>query len=278
MAFTFTNYPILTPEQQSPWQGALSRALDTYSKATKASYMPRQMEADLFAKEIGPLAGLASSPNFTGFNPEIQKMIAQRIGGYLGHGQGGAGGAAGQESAETPGYAEDEDIYNRLSTGAKQSFGPGAKGRVNKSRLASLSEQLGLPNQISKALGGSEAAGQLGAFEQAKTEAEQRLVMKGYSPEKAKRAVQELPNEPADAYAKRIKSLFVAGDKGASKSEEKQIDREDEGQTIQLASNIAQQIKSKLGKDIPETVIANYLFEHPGKVHIPSLLKAAGVR
>ena len=78
MAFTFTNYPILSPEQQSPWQGALSRALDTYSKATKASYMPQQIEADIYSKKFGPLAQLATSPTFMN-DQNFQEVLRNEI-------------------------------------------------------------------------------------------------------------------------------------------------------------------------------------------------------
>lgn len=221
MAFTFTNYPILTPEQQSPWQGALSRALDTYAKTTKASYMPRQMEAELFSKEISPLAALASSPNFTGFNPEIQKMIAQRIGSYLGHGQAGGGGAEGQGGGETPGYAGDEDIYSRLKQGSDIALSRGGKSRVGGSRLAGEAEKFGFPKAIVKALGGTEAADQNAAFEQAMEEGVKRLTLKGYSAQDAKKMLQPKPGETNQAYNARIKPLFI--EKQAAIEEEEPI-------------------------------------------------------
>lgn len=215
MAFTFTNYPILTPEQQSPWQGALSRALDSYSKITKASYMPRQMEADLFAKEIGPLAGLASSPNFTGFNPQIQKMIAQRIGKYL----GGAGGASGAEEGDgetTPGYADDKDIYSRLSQGADVALSRGGKANVGKSNLAGEAEKFGLPKAIVNALGGTKAAGENAKFEQAMKEGIRRLTLKGYSAADAKDMLTPKPGESAADYKSRTQPLFL--EKGSQES------------------------------------------------------------
>lgn len=206
MVSTFYTPRQLSAEEVNPMSNLIGRALDTYSKGMQASYLPRRLEADLFSKEISPLAALASNPNFTGFNPNIQKLIAARIGGYL---SGMPSQGLLQEDVSTPGYASDEDIYSRLSEGSKESFGPGAKSALMKSRFASLAEQLGLPAEISKSLGGTEVAGQQSAFEQAKIEAQRRLVMKGYSPQEAAAAVQEMPNEPAEAYKKRIQSLFV---------------------------------------------------------------------
>ncbi len=231
MTFTFYSPPTLTKEQASPWQGALTNALDTYAKTKKLSYLPRQMEADLFAKEIGPLAGLASSPNFRGFNPEIQKMIAQHIGGYLGHGQGGE-----SSSAETPGYADDKDIYGRIKKGADVALSSGGKSKVGGSRLAGEAEKLGLPKAIVNALGGSEAAGQNAAFEQAIAEGVKQLTLKGYSPQAAQQILTPHPGETNKAYIARVRPLFVEkqnenesnneSDQNGTQSEEHNADAE----------------------------------------------------
>lgn len=205
MVSTFYTPRRLSPEEVNPMSGLLSKALETYGKGLNASYAPRRMEADIFAKEIGPLAALASNPNFTGFNPEVQKMITQRIGGYL----GGAHGSNQEPSESTPGYASDEDIFKRLHSGAESTLTPGGKKRVRLSTAASYAEQLGLPENVSKILGGHGAAGENAAFEQAKIEAEQRLIMKGYSPQKAHDAVQPFLNEPYDSYVTRLEPLFI---------------------------------------------------------------------
>jgi hypothetical protein len=235
MAFTFTNYPILTPEQQSPWQGALSRALDTYSKVTKSSYLPKQMETDLFAKEIGPVAALASSPNFTGFNPQIQKLIAQRIGAHFGAG-GGEGAQAAGMGESTPGYADDSDIYGRLEKGADVALTPGGQSKVYKSRWAGEAEKIGLPAAIVKKLGGTEAAGEAAAFNQAIDEGVKRLTLKGYSAHDAKQMLQPHSGETKRAYLERVKPLFVEKEQkgmavdedGPVKSVEEKMARDDQ--------------------------------------------------
>lgn len=251
----------------------ISRAMETFGKGVNLSYLPREKEAGIFAKEIGPLAALASSPQFQGFNPQIQKMIAQRIGGYLG-GQG-QGGQQGQDESP-PGYASDEDIYQQLTQGSKATQAPGAQGKVAKSNIAGAIEKFIGENAISKALGGNQAAGENAAFEQAKKLAAQKLMMRGYPADKANAIVSQMPGESDESYAKRIQPLFV--NKQPSMPEPTPDERGGEQEEIQLASELSAQIKEKLHKDVPETVIFNYLSQHPGKVHIPSLLKAAGIR
>ena len=226
MAFTFSQARKLSPEEANPMNALISRAMETFGKGMNLSYLPREKEAGIFAKEIGPLAALASNPNFTGFNPEVQKMIAQKIGGYLG-GQQGEQQAGGAQT--TPGYANDQDIYGRLTKGADVALSPGGKVKVGGSRLAGEAEKLGLPSAISKFLGGNEAAGENAAFDQAKIEAIQRLKMKGYSEGAAKDAVEQKPGESNKAYAARIKPLFVseARDEPVRSAEQKEM-RDDE--------------------------------------------------
>ena len=250
----------------------ISRAMETFGKGVNLSYLPREKEAGIFAKEIGPLAALASSPQFQGFNPQIQKMIAQRIGGYLGQGQGGQQG----QDESPPGYASDQDIYDQLRKGSHATNAPGAQGKVAKSNLAGAIEKFIGKNPISDAFGGNEAAGENAAFEQAKKLAAQKLMMRGYPADKASAIINQMPGESDESYAKRIAPLFV--NQQPQQSGEGQLDRAGEQQEMQLASKLSADIKEQLGKDVPENLIFNYLSQHPGKVHIPSLLKAAGVR
>lgn len=212
MTFTFTNYAGMeTPK--SPMDAMISKALKAYTGATNARYLPREKEAKIFGAEIGPLAALASNPNFTGFNPQVQQMIAQRIGGYL----GGQGGQEGSAQGSPAGYASDEDIYNQLSEGADVTQSPGGKSRVSRSNIAGRIEKFAGENPISKALGGSEIAGKNAAFEQAKQLAAQKLQLKGYPAAQAQQLVQQMPGENNEAYKKRMKPLFV-GESNENKS------------------------------------------------------------
>lgn len=50
-SFTFHNYPILTPEQQSPINGLISRAMEGFEKGTNLAYLPQQLQTDIQAKQ-----------------------------------------------------------------------------------------------------------------------------------------------------------------------------------------------------------------------------------
>ncbi len=261
----------------------ISRAMETFGKGMNLSYLPREKEAGIFAKEIGPLAALASSPQFQGFNPQIQKMIADRIGGYLGHGQQGGG----QQQESSPGYESDRDIYDQLQQGSTATQGPGAKSKVAKSNIAGALEKVFGENAVSKYLGGSEAAGENAKFEQVQQLAAQKLILKGYPADKANAIVKQMPSESDKAYAARLKPLFVSQQQpqapempqeGGGGEQGGEIDRSGEQKEMQFASKLSSDIKQQLGKDVPENLIFNYLSQHPGKVHIPSLLKAVGAR
>jgi len=82
MTFTFNNYPLLTPEQQSPYGNLLSNAMKKYQQGVSAHYAPQRQEADIFAKEMGPMAALAANPNFS-FDPEVRKLISQKIAAHI---------------------------------------------------------------------------------------------------------------------------------------------------------------------------------------------------
>lgn len=206
MAFTFNAARKLSPEEANPMNALISRAMQNFSQGMDLAYKPRQKEANIFAKEIGPLAALASSPNFQGFNPQVQKMIAQHVGGYLG---GGNSSEMGNE-ATTPGYATDEDIYSRLKHGADITQSEGGQLKTKKANIVGEAEKWGLPHAIAEWLGGNKAAGENAAFEQAKSEALQKLKLKGYSESEAKKIINQREGESNKAYSNRLKPLFVS--------------------------------------------------------------------
>lgn len=211
MSFTFSQARKLSPEEANPMNAMLSTALARYKQGLELSYMPRKNEADIFSKEIGPLASLAASPNFTGFQPEEQKMIAQRIRSYLG-GQGGQGEQGNQESEgqTTPGYATDEDIHQRLTQGSKTALGKGGQANIAKSEVAGLAQQWGLPDWITKHLGSNEAASENAKFTTAQTEGMKRLKMKGYTDQEARDIVKQKPGENDQQYNKRTLPFFIS--------------------------------------------------------------------
>lgn len=88
------DYSKPNPDAFNPWNRALSRALDNYSKITKASYLPTQIEADINAKTFSPYAQILSNPMGMYTFPELQKRIAANLMGRIPGSQGGMGGAA----------------------------------------------------------------------------------------------------------------------------------------------------------------------------------------
>ena len=63
MAFNFTN--AINPElSKSPIGDIVGNILGGYASSVGAKYLPREKEADIFHKQIAPLAMLASSPFF----------------------------------------------------------------------------------------------------------------------------------------------------------------------------------------------------------------------
>ena len=212
MAIPVETMPFLTPEQQSPWGNLLSNTLKNYQHSVNARYAPRQKEADIFSKEISPLAALASNPNFTGFNPEVQKMISERVGNYL---QGNKGGE-GQKFAQTetpPGYASGTSLYDRLSKGADSVLSSGGKGRVIVSNLAagvkSVAGNTTLGKNISERLGGTKANADNAAFQQTIAEAKHNLKLKGF-PDSVLNTLDPMNNEDNVSYKPRVKPLMVA--------------------------------------------------------------------
>lgn len=92
MAFTFTNYAAIPP-RHSPLNDIIGKVLGGYNEVTKSKYLKPSMEADIFHKQISPLAMLASSPYFSSLHPQQQQQIAGYISQMLSkQGMGGEGG------------------------------------------------------------------------------------------------------------------------------------------------------------------------------------------
>lgn len=92
MTFTFTNYAGIEP-RHSPLNDIIGKVLSGYNESTKAKYLKPGLEADIFHKQISPLAMLASSPYFSSLHPQQQRQIAGYISQMLSkQGMGGEGG------------------------------------------------------------------------------------------------------------------------------------------------------------------------------------------
>lgn len=101
MAFQPVMPPSFTREQSGALPDLVSHLLSGYRGAVTNKYLPRTLEADIFHKQISPLAMLASSPYFSSLHPEQQHQIAGYISQMLskqglGGGQGAGGGAGAQ--------------------------------------------------------------------------------------------------------------------------------------------------------------------------------------
>lgn len=247
--------------------GAIKNGIESY-------YRPSMVRAQIFNKEIGPVAALASSPNFTGFNPEIQRMIANRIGSYF--------GSPGQSGSDTtPGYASDKDIYDRLSTGAHSAFGHGGKINTISSQIAGKADQLGLPHWLTSMLGGSGAAGANAAYGQSMQEGIQRLRMKGYSEQAARQALAHQEGESDVDYNERIRPLFISGQQQsntvtpASVSTGNSSTQDDN--LFKTAEEASQRILKEHGVDVAPTVLFDAFSKHKGgKFNMPKWLKSRG--
>lgn len=92
MTFTFTNYAGIAP-RHSPLNDIIGKVLGGYNEVTKSKYLKPGLEADIFHKQISPLAMLASSPYFSSLHPQQQQQIAGYISQMLSkQGMGGQGG------------------------------------------------------------------------------------------------------------------------------------------------------------------------------------------
>ena len=108
MTFSFTNYAAIKP-RHSPLNDIIGKALSGYNEVTKSKYLKPSLEADIFHKQISPLAMLASSPYFSSLHPQQQHQIAGYISQMLNkQGMGGQGGqmpgmpGQGQEQGQSP--------------------------------------------------------------------------------------------------------------------------------------------------------------------------------
>ena len=125
MTFTFTNYAAIKP-RHSPLNDIIGKVLGGYNEVTKSKYLKPSMEADIFHKQISPLAMLASSPYFSSLHPQQQQQIAGYISQMLskqGMGGGGLGqmlGQPGQNQGSTGDMGDGQQMGNQPQQGYNQ--------------------------------------------------------------------------------------------------------------------------------------------------------------
>src|ERR1700733_14838006 len=100
--------PLLNNDQAGAIPDIIGHLMSGYSKGTHAAYLPKQIEADIFAKKVGPLATLATSPMFLQ-NPQFQQALSNLLAKNLGGAGGGFGGMGGGNNQAS--YGNNQDIY-----------------------------------------------------------------------------------------------------------------------------------------------------------------------
>ena len=127
MTFSFTNYAGIAP-RHSPLNDIIGKVIGGYNNVTKAKYLKPGLEADIFHKQISPLAMLASSPYFSSLHPQQQHQIAGYISQMLSkQGMGGQGGM-GQPGMEGQGGMGDQGGMNGGQQMGNQGENPGNGG------------------------------------------------------------------------------------------------------------------------------------------------------
>ena len=127
MTFSFTNYAGIAP-RHSPLNDIIGKVIGGYNDVTKAKYLKPGLEADIFHKQISPLAMLASSPYFSSLHPQQQHQIAGYISQMLSkQGMGGQGGM-GQPGMEGQGGMGDQGGMNGGQQMGNQGENPGNGG------------------------------------------------------------------------------------------------------------------------------------------------------
>jgi hypothetical protein len=240
MSFTFTNYQASKPEQVSPWANLRHNITQAQNEQTRSKYLPKQLEADIIGKTVGPLAQIAASPLVAAMEPKQKEEMLKYISAAL-QGSGGKpqqeqegsfgnvpilgglekwitehlGGAKTHEMPEersktVPGFPTNEDLFSRLKEGANSVLGSGGKLNAFKSTIGTGLNQIVGNNPISEALSDKgEAAGAKAAFEQTKKDLEQKLIREGRSPQMAHFIAQEQPGENAEQYVKNREQYLI---------------------------------------------------------------------
>lgn len=129
MTFSFTNYAGIAP-RHSPLNDIIGKVIGGYNDVTKAKYLKPGLEADIFHKQISPLAMLASSPYFSSLHPQQQHQIAGYISQMLSK-QGMGGQQMGQPGMEGQGAMGDMGGQGGMNGGQQmgnQGQNPGNAG------------------------------------------------------------------------------------------------------------------------------------------------------
>lgn len=211
MSFTFTNARPLTEEETNPFGNLMGNALKKYMALNNAKYQRREKEADIFSKEMSPLAAIAANPNMRALYPQTQNSINNLVAQYLA-GKTGQNPAAGNpENVNVNNNPLDpQNIYKSLKESSKVALGSGSKGELSRAKYAGVAEQFGL-HDLAKKLAGNAKAGDLSEFNRNKLDFEHSLILQGRSPEQAKEIAKQGIGETPEQYIKNRKKYFFPG-------------------------------------------------------------------
>jgi hypothetical protein len=282
MTFTFTNYAGITP-RPSPMHDIIGKMLGGYAQGVNARYMPQQQEADIFSKRIGPLATLATTPMFLQ-NPQFQaalgNMIAKNL-GFAGKEFQGVG------NTHMPTYAEEaqktankaSEISKKLSKAGNVKIGESSLLGSAENYIPGISKYIQpLLNFFNKEEVTPQLAQDKNTFDTQMLRLKRIAVQSGqYSEKDADDIFTQKKDETKEQAINRARksapNLFEQ-----EQSTDQEDQRNSDNKMLNEASEIAEEIQRETGKDIPVNLIYNYMTEHPGTIHLPSLLKAVGMK
>lgn len=208
MSFTFTNARPLTQEETSPFGNLMGNALKKYMALNNAQYQKREKEADIFSKEMAPLAAIAANPNMRALYPQTQNGINNLVSQYIAGKTGQNQPQSNEQTSNNP--LDAQNVYKRLAEHSKETLGEGRRGETTRNKLSGIALQLGFTD-VAKKLGNSAKAGNAEAFDRDKLDFEQLLLLQGRTPEQAKQIAKQGVGETPEQYIQRRKPYLFPG-------------------------------------------------------------------
>lgn len=286
MVFSFSN--VVSQElPKHPLHGLISNLIGGYGQGIKAHYMPEQIQADIFAKKLGPLATLSANPIFMQ-NPQFQDALGHLVSSaFAGH--GGNEGALGN-SLSSPSYSGQANIdADEAEALAKHQAGAGTAQVGASGQISEINKFIpGLGDKLSKFFTGGAVTPQLAkeknTLDTIFSRMKQHAINSKTLPERDIDELFETKRNETD-YDKlmRIKRTnpqlyngYFGGNKTSETSENngsKEDQNESDNSLLNTSSLLADQIKSRTGVDLSPHVIFGYLQSHPGEIHIEKMIK-----
>jgi Surface layer protein A domain len=131
MPMPLLNLPQLSAQQVNPYSGATQQALGAYSQAVKAKYMPQQQQAEIFQKQFGPLAQIASNPVAMAMMGDQGKGVMSYIQQLLGGQNAGGGNTANPTNGLAQAGISTSGGNPAIGAGGGTPMPPSQTGRTN---------------------------------------------------------------------------------------------------------------------------------------------------